>query len=227
MNDKDIAALETVENLKNYNKYIFTKIFDKDFKERVLDFGCGFGTFCEFIFKNFNFEIIGYEVNENAKIELKKKNVQYIDSLRAYNKKFETVVSLNVLEHIEDDKKAISDIYKLLNDGGKLILYLPHSMRIWTTLDEDVGHFRRYSKEDLIKKLKDGGFEIISCEYVDFIGWLTLLMSKVFKLNLDFNDEKIFFYDKFIFPTLKYLDIIFKKLTGKNILLVAIKGKKE
>ena len=72
-------------------------------------------------------------------------------------------------------------------------------------------------------KLKKSEFEIVSCEYVDFIGWVTLIISKLFRISLDFDDKKIIFYDRFVFPLFKYLDIIFKHITGKNILVVARK----
>tara|TARA_B100001559_G_C16462806_1_gene604996 strand:- start:662 stop:1336 length:675 start_codon:yes stop_codon:yes gene_type:complete len=223
MNNKDIAALESIEKLANYNSYIFSKIFKKKLNGHVLDFGCGFGTFSIFIKEKFNKNVIGYEINEQAKDILDTKNVEHIDSLDKYKESFDTVVSLNVLEHIENDTEQIEYLYNLLADEGKLILYLPHSMKIWSRLDEDVNHFRRYTKKDLVKKLKDNKFSIISSEYVDFIGWATLLISKIFKIELKFDEKKLLFYDKYIFFLFKYFDILFSRITGKNILIVAQK----
>ena len=223
MNNKDIAALESIEKLANYNSYIFSKIFNKKLNGHVLDFGCGFGTFSVFIKEKFNKNVVGYEINEQAKDILNIKNVQHIDSLDKYKESFDTVVSLNVLEHIENDTEQIKHLYNLLADEGKLILYLPHSMKIWSRLDEDVNHFRRYTKKDLVKKLKDNKFSIVSSEYVDFIGWAVLLISKTLKIELKFDEKKLLFYDKYIFSLFKHFDILFSRITGKNILIVAQK----
>ncbi len=59
--------------------------------------------------------------------------------------------------------------------------------------------------------------------YVDFIGWFTLIIFKILKIQPKFNKKLIIFYDKVFFKFLKYLDIVFKNLIGKNILVVAKK----
>ena len=57
MENHDIHALETIESLDNYNSYVFNKIFNIGLKNNVLDFGCGFGTFIEYINKNYKLDI--------------------------------------------------------------------------------------------------------------------------------------------------------------------------
>jgi len=105
-----------------------------------------------------------------------------------------------------------------------LILYLPCSMKIWSNLDSLVGHYRRYTKKELNKKLVNSNFQILSIEYADSIGWIILFLSKIFKISLKYDAKKLIFYDKYVFQYLKLLDIFFKNLFGKNILAVAKKN---
>lgn len=226
MKQEDIHALESIEKLHNYNSYVFNKIFKKGLNQNTLDFGCGYGTLISYLKTKFNLEIIGYEINPEAIEKLNAKKINLINSLDENKERFDQVVSLNVLEHIENDQKTIEDINHLLKDNGMLVLYLPHSMKIWTNLDELVGHYRRYTKKELFIKLEKANFEIKSWEYVDFIGWVILYVSKLFRVNLDYKENRLIKYDKFIFRFLKNLDYIFKYFSGKNILVTCIKKTK-
>ena len=77
---------------------------------------------------------------------------------------FDCVVACEVLEHIEDDAAALRKMRDLLAPGGQLLLSVPASMRLWSTDDEIVGHFRRYERSELRRKLQDAGF--LSAEIV-------------------------------------------------------------
>lgn len=221
MNNNDIHALESIDKLQFYNSYVFEKILSKTTLNNVLDFGCGYGTLVSYVKKKYNKEILGYDINENARAVLKEKNIKYINSLNEINEGFDTIISSNVLEHIEDDQKILDELNSLLKNEGLLILYLPCSMKIWSNLDSLVGHYRRYTKKELNKKLVNSNFQILSTEYVDSIGWIILFLSKIFKISLKYDTKKLIFYDKYVFKYFKLLDIFFKNLFGKNILVVA------
>lgn len=222
-NDKDISALETIAELKYYNGYTFDLISERISGKKILDFGSGFGVFCQHMAKN-GYKIDGFEINKTAVIESKKRGINTYSELNQIVKKYDSIISSNVLEHIEDDVNTINEMRSLLIDKGILILYLPASQVVWTKMDDDVNHHRRYSKKDLHSKLKSANFEILESRYVDFIGWFTLIIFKILKVQPKFNKKLIIFYDKVFFKFLKYLDIIFKNLIGKNILVVAKKN---
>lgn len=223
MNHDDIHALESIDKLNFYNSYIFEKILKSVFFGKVLDFGCGFGTFIEYVKHNLNKEIIGYDINPKAIKELEKKNINYLKSLENSDQSFDSIVSMNTLEHIKDDQLVLNQFNKILKKGGILVLYLPQSMKVWTNLDHLVGHHRRYTKNDLHKKIKKSNFKILSTEYVDSTGWLVLFLSKFFKIDLKYDEKRLLIYDKYIFRYFKYFDILFKNFFGKNILVVARK----
>ena len=226
-NKSDIAALESVSFAKNYNDYVL-KLISKnlDKNDKILDFGAGYGLFTKMLI-DCGYDVISVEINDEAIKKLNKKNIKNYKSVKEINEKIDCVISLNVLEHIDDDFETLLMLNNAMPNGGKLILYLPASNIVWSNLDEMVNHKRRYSKKNLQYILSKSNFEIESIFYADFIGWLVLLIAKILKINLDFNQKKIIFYDKFIFKNFKYLDFILKNFIGKNIFVVAEKKRND
>lgn len=88
--------------------------------------------------------------------------------------RIETIVCLNVLEHIEDDVATLSDFYALLPSGGRLVLIVPALARLYGTLDEHLHHFRRYEKAELQDKVRAAGFALEDCRFLNrpgILGW--------------------------------------------------------
>ena len=85
------------------------------------------------------------------------------------NESIDFVFSLNVLEHIEDDEKAISECYRMLRHGGAALFVVPRGDDLYDYFDEVLFHKRRYSKGELIKKCRNAGFIV---EKNDHIAWL-------------------------------------------------------
>jgi glycosyltransferase involved in cell wall biosynthesis len=86
----------------------------------------------------------------------------------------DTVVCLNVLEHIEDDGATLADFHAILPAGGRLILIVPALARLYGTLDEHLRHFRRYEKAQLEEKIEDAGFALEDCRFLNrpgILGW--------------------------------------------------------
>lgn len=222
----DIAALESISVAENYNKYVADLFFSNiDKTENILDFGAGYGLITE-KFKKKGYKISAVEINKTALEKLNDKNIDSYNLIEKVPKSINCIISLNVLEHIEDDDKYIKKFYNHLPQNGKLILYLPSSNLIWTELDDMVNHKRRYSKSGIVELLNSNSFEIEKIFFVDFIGWIVLFFLKMFRVKLDFDKRKIKFYDKFIFRTFKFTDYFFKNIIGKNLFIVASKKKK-
>lgn len=67
----------------------------------------------------------------------------------------------DVLEHIEDPKKVLLEIHRVLDNNSRLFIMVPAHQFLFSKFDEQIGHFRRYSRSELKKELQDVGFEII------------------------------------------------------------------
>jgi len=72
----------------------------------------------------------------------------------------DTVVCLNVLEHIEDDRGALLGINSVLQAGGRAIILVPEGQSIFSSLDEELGHWRRYSEGQLRLRMTEAGFNV-------------------------------------------------------------------
>ncbi len=86
----------------------------------------------------------------------------------------DTVVCLNVLEHIEDDVATLADLHALLPTGGRLVLIVPALARLYGSLDVHLHHFRRYEKAELEQKIRDAGFALEDVRFLNrpgIIGW--------------------------------------------------------
>jgi SAM-dependent methyltransferase len=87
---------------------------------------------------------------------------------------FDSIVAVNMLEHVLDDETALAGASKVLSPGGKLVLVVPAHKWLFGTLDREVGHFRRYGRADLRSKLERAGFVVNEMHFMNFLsvpGW--------------------------------------------------------
>jgi len=83
---------------------------------------------------------------------------------------FDTIVCMNVLEHIERDGDALNNMRRCLRPGGKLVLLVPQGMWLYGPFDAKIGHFRRYKRADLVGLLSEHGFDVSSCFHFNALG---------------------------------------------------------
>lgn len=135
--------------------------------------------------------------------------------------KFDTVVCINVIEHLDDDEKAVNNIARLLEKKGRAVILVPRGQKIFGTLDELVGHKRRYSKQMLVDLAKKSGLtveKILPYNRVSTIFWV--INGQILKKK-NFGRAQIFIMDlltpvfrridRFVpSPSLSYL-AVFKK----------------
>ncbi len=91
-----------------------------------------------------------------------------------FEQQMDTVVCLNVLEHIDDDLAGLRHIYSTLRQGGRAIVLVPQGAGVYGTLDQVLGHFRRYTHDELASKMKATGFRVESVlefNRVTYPGW--------------------------------------------------------
>lgn len=153
-------------------------------KTKLLEIGCATGSFIRQIVENERLEITGSEIYLKGLLYAKKNlpNVDFIQfdvTKGEIGEKFDLIVAFDVIEHIESDVAAISNIGKMLHDRGGLILTVPQHMFLWSKLDELVKHKRRYSRRELETKLRNNGFDIIYCTSFVFMLFPFMLISRI------------------------------------------------
>jgi len=99
---------------------------------------------------------------------------------------YDTIICLDVLEHIDDDMIALKNLKSALKPGGVLIISVPALDWLYSHRDEEIGHYRRYNKHELLKKLTDAGFEISMIRFWNLTGLLPyLILEKLLKISID------------------------------------------
>jgi hypothetical protein len=228
---RELAEFDSA--LVRYNNYLVGKFinlskFSKG--KEVLDFGAGLGSLADLWFLHTGLKPDCIEIDEECQRELKAKNYKVHSDVSALSTKYDVVYSSNVLEHIEDDFIAIGTVKNVMKRDGLIVVYVPAMMMLFSDLDHKVGHYRRYSKKDLISKFNANDFEVLSCEFVDSIGFFASLAIKLFGWRSTLNigsRRSVQFYDRFIFPLSVCFDRLgLRKVVGKNLLLVARIGAK-
>ena len=163
------------------------------------------------------FQSLKKKFKNNKKITIKKN----FKNLRKNS--FDTIIYLDVLEHIKYDKEEINKAYKLLKKSGTIIICVPAFQFLYSIYDKKIGHYRRYSKNDFIQLLKKCRIENYQIRYFDFVGFCLIFMSKLLnRESLDNFSLKIKLWNFFI-PISFCLDVLFMKYFFGKSLLIKIK----
>ena len=220
-----VDNLEAMADAINYNACLVSLIAhgQENLKE-FIDFGAGSGTYAQMLMDK------GYAVRciEPDAILANKLSSAGFSVSASIGKmdSIEYLYSLNVLEHIEDDFSIVSEIFDHIKAGGKVFFYVPAFMVLYTSMDRKVGHFRRYTKKQIVALFKRAGFIIDEARYADSLGFLVTLIFKWFGNDRgDLNPKVLKIYDRFIFPLSRFCDHLFSPFFGKNVMIRAHKGR--
>lgn len=215
-------VLENLEAAKNYNNALASKVKGELCGPEVLDFGAGSGTFAR-LMREDRWQVSCLEADQGYVKKLRAAGFISGRSLDTFGETvFSDVYSLNVLEHIEEDMVALRQIREHMVIRGRLVLFVPAHPILYSSFDKRIGHFRRYTKSELIRKVEQSGFLIIKCEYFDSLGYFVALLYRIVDRGQGrLPETAVRFFDSAIFPISQLLDKVLKKLVGKNIFLVA------
>lgn len=221
------AELELFSFAKNWKSYWFKEIKPLVGKS-VLEVGAGIGETAK-LFANQKIDRwIAIEpdirlvkiIKENINISKYPTNYE-IRPIKAdqlfYYEKFDTILYIDVLEHIEDDRTELNNLLKHLNPDGRIIVLSPAYNFLYTNFDRSIGHYRRYNKKMLIS-IKPAKLQLEKLYYLDSVGMFASLGNKLFLKSAYPTIKQIQFWDKFLVQLSKLIDkIIFNKF-GKSII---------
>jgi SAM-dependent methyltransferase len=181
------ATLNQLAELDKYNHWIFEQI-ESALGHRVLEIGSGTGNITQFLCASGR-EVMATDIVPSYRNELRrifadhpKVQVGKFDLTAAAPAEFvaapfDTVVCLNVLEHIEDDDFALRQMRDALRAGGRLALLVPAHQMLYGEFDRALGHFRRYEKRELASKLERVGFAVRDLNFFSLLAALPWLVN--------------------------------------------------
>jgi len=138
--------------------------------------------------------------------------------------KFDTIIYIDVLEHIKEDKEELKKAAALLNEGGRIIVVSPAFNHLYIRFDKVIGHFRRYNKK-MFKQISPDCASLIKCRYLDSMGYFGLLCNKILMRHTMPSKKKILVWDRFLVPLSFVTDQLFFHSFGKCIISVWEKKK--
>jgi len=150
--------------------------------DRVLEIGAGIGNLTANLVPRTKYHASDINPHYLDHLETLKQTrpylqVHYTDASAAETypaEQFDTVICMNVVEHIENDVEALSNIRRSLDKNGRAIVLVPNGPRLFGSLDRVLGHYRRYTREQLVRACQDAGFtveKVLKFNRVGTPGW--------------------------------------------------------
>jgi SAM-dependent methyltransferase len=163
-----------------------------------------------------------YSFRDKSNFSALRADIQDIKSSPLAIKTYDTIICLNILEHLKNDRKAIENMTSLLQPGGRLIILVPALNILYGSMDVSFGHYRRYSKKQLKLLIQAQDLEIIKFYYLNFLGlfgWF--LNGRIFKKK-ELPEKQTKLFDKLV-PFLGLTEKIIAPPLGQSLILVAQK----
>lgn len=150
-------------------------------KEKLIEIGAGTGNVAKYFQKNGYENISVGEMHLNGLKYAQSYGIEecyQFDLLNTpFENEFNAVCMFDVLEHIPNDNMALQNVHKMLTKEGKIVLTVPSHMWLWNRDDAIAGHKIRYIKKELVKKLEQNNFEVLTARYF-FISITPLLFLR-------------------------------------------------
>ena len=163
------AILHSMSSAHRFNRWM-ADVVKPWVGEEVLEIGAGMGNLTQRLLPRKSYVVsdvdkihLDYLSNlfsGNSRVSVVRLDVADDEAFGAFPERFDTVVCLNVLEHVRDDARALANMIRSLRSGGRLCLLVPRNPALYGTLDQALDHHRRYTEKDLGRKLGEAGFVV-------------------------------------------------------------------
>jgi SAM-dependent methyltransferase len=221
--------LATLAVAVNYQRWILSR-FEPYLGDTVAEVGAGIGSFSKLLMQSAARKLYAFEPSQNMFPGLVHA-IGQDDRVEPINNVFDekllpqgvdSVLYVNVLEHVEHDAEELRTAFRALRPGGHVIVFSPALSWLYSDFDRQVGHYRRYTKKSLVKLATDAKYRIVKANYFDVAGILPWYVSFVL-LKSHPNQASVALYDKLVVPPMRVLERLAPPPIGKNVLLIAAK----
>jgi SAM-dependent methyltransferase len=224
--------LESGREAQNYNRWIADQ-FAPFVGKRVIEVGCGIGNLSRYWIDRESFVGIDTEAECVAKCRERfadKPNAEFVHDFAGASDWVErwsahrpdTIVGVNVLEHIRDDLDALRGWRDIVRrgGGGQICVFVPAFEFAFSPFDKRYGHYRRYTKETLRDKLLDAGLDVQVLRYFNMPGllawWTTFVLLKRTEAAAEVG-----FYDRVVVPIVRRIEDVVTPPFGNSVVAVA------
>jgi 2-polyprenyl-3-methyl-5-hydroxy-6-metoxy-1,4-benzoquinol methylase len=233
----DFGAAGDLERLGTADRFFGWTLdhFQPYLKGRLLEVGAGLGTITRKLVKaDPEVSIVALEPAENLIGELHAyasvtprvtaSHLTSAEYLGTDREPFDAVLYLNVLEHIEHDVRELRTVAAALRPGGYVLVFGPGLDWLYSELDYNAGHYRRYTVDSLRQVATEAGLEVVSVQYLDMLGVLPYFLVYRVMRRQAISGSTMWGYDKVLVPLSRTLQWFVRQPPfGKNVIMVARK----
>jgi SAM-dependent methyltransferase len=177
--DPGYQTLLRLGRAERYNRWIFRSLVPH-LGSRVLEIGAGIGNFTRYLvgrelvlatdLNTRYLHLLANTFERHTRVQVQRLDLDDFDPAGLAAHRIDTVVCLNVLEHIEDDRRALRRLWETLVPGGRLLLLVPAHQALYGAIDRAIHHYRRYDRTGLAARLVEAGFEVEHVRFFNSLG---------------------------------------------------------
>jgi SAM-dependent methyltransferase len=225
------TELDAVAEADNYYRWIVDR-FAPHLGRRIVEAGAGIGTVSELLLRRAapdtmlliepdrgNVAELRRRFTNDARVRIHHGYLEDTDPSFAAD----TIVAVNVLEHVERPAGFLGAAYSILAPGGSLLILVPAVPALYGSLDEAFEHYRRYTRSALKRDLSVAGFDILTLHYLNFIGVAAWFVAGKVMRRTTLGRRQVRFYDRWVIPWLRRLESLAHPPLGQSLLAIARK----
>jgi phospholipid N-methyltransferase len=223
------AELDIFSNAINWKSY-WSRSISEYLGDSILEVGAGIGSNTEVLFSKKIKKWVAIEpdsnfcsvINTKIKSGILSKNIEVINTtLSKLNSIhcFDTILYIDVLEHIENDFEELINAQSHLSADGHIVVVAPAHNFLFTPFDKKIGHFRRYNKK-MLRDILPSNCYIAELKYLDSVGMLASIANKLILKSETPKVSQVILWDRYMVRASMFLDRFFGFLVGKSIIYV-------
>ena len=214
----------------NYHRWIIDE-FEPYLGETIAEVGAGRGSVSKLLLRNPNKRLVAFEPSKNLyplleeelRQEARAKAVNDFFGVTYRQEGFDSIVYINVLEHIQDDRAELANALEVLKPNGHLLVFVPALTWLYSDFDKQIGHFRRYVKKGLDRLVREVGFTLVKARYFDLAGIIPWYINFVLLRN-SIGSGSVSWYDNLVVPVMRLIEGVVTPPIGKSVLLIGKKS---
>lgn len=231
-----LETLRVISDAVNFNQWTFDTI-SPFCSGKILEIGSGIGNISECFYKkgydltisdirknyrDFLMERFPDASSQNKILPIDLVHTEFDNEYREILNSFDTVFSLNVIEHIENDLQAVANCKKLLRPGGKLITLMPGLQSLYNNFDKELFHFRRYNRKSMSALFEKNNLRVLKTFYFNAGGISGWFISGKILNNKIIPAGQMKFFDKLV-PVFRLTDKLLMNSIGLSVICVGEK----
>lgn len=224
-------SLSILSTVYHYNHWVYDAI-RLHVGRRIAEVGAGVGNITQFLLNADQIvciephppycDYLRRRFSQHRNVSIVPCGIEQVPGPEVLPGQFDSVVCLNVLEHIDDDVSALRHMRDLLVPGGCVIIFVPAMQWLYGAMDKAMGHVRRYTRSTLGRAMRDAGLEPIHSRYMNLAGVLGWWWNGRVLKHEQIPESATRLFDRMV-PFLSAAERLIPPLVGQSVLMVARK----